>query len=207
MQVAHEIKNPLTPMKLGIQQMEKRARDEEQDADELRKRFVSLSATLQGQIDLLARIADEFSTLARFATAGPGSRVVACDARVHGGVAPTARNPAFLDMEGEFKVQADEDQLRRLLSNLILNAQQAIGDGPGEVTLSVRGGALEVIDDGPGMPEEVAQHAFEPRFTTRGSGSGLGLAMVKAICDRHGWTVEFESKPAEGTTFRVAFNV
>lgn len=207
MQVAHEIKNPLTPMKLGIQQLEKRARDEEQDADDLRKRFVSLSTTLQGQIDLLARIADEFSTLARLPQRdmGPVSLRATLESIVELHQRPGIR--LSLDMKGEFEVQADEDQLRRLLSNLILNAQQAIGDGPGEVTLSVRRGALEVIDDGPGMPEEVAERAFEPRFTTRGSGSGLGLAMVKAICDRHGWTAEFESKLAEGTTFRVVFNV
>ncbi|MGB0250222.1 MAG: sensor histidine kinase, partial [Flavobacteriales bacterium] len=207
MQVAHEIKNPLTPMKLGIQQLEKRALDEEQDADDLRKRFVSLSATLQGQIDLLARIADEFSTLARLPQRemGPVSLRATLASMVELHQRPGIR--LSLDMEGELEVQADEDQLRRLLSNLILNAQQAIGDGPGEVTLSVRMGALEVVDDGPGMPAEVAERAFEPRFTTRGSGSGLGLAMVKAICDRHGWTVEFESKPAAGTTFRILFNV
>ena len=65
MQVAHEIKNPLTPMKLGIQQLERRALDPNEDSEALRDRMVSLSRTLQGQIDLLVRIADEFSTLAR----------------------------------------------------------------------------------------------------------------------------------------------
>ena len=100
-------------------------------------------------------------------------------------------------------MEADEDQLRRLLSNLILNALQALQGGEGEVVLRAREDRLEVEDNGPGMPPEIAARAFEPQFTTRGSGSGLGLAMVKAIADRHGWGVEFDSELGRGTVFRV----
>ena len=62
---------------------------------------------------------------------------------------------------------------------------------------------VSVVDSGPGMSPEVAPPAFEPRFTTRGSGSGLGLAMVKAIVERHSWVVEFDSKLGDGAAFRV----
>ena len=203
MQVAHEIKNPLTPMKLGVQQLERRALDPNEDSEALRERMVSLSRTLQGQIDLLVRIADEFSTLARL----PQGDMVALQLRpLMEAVVELHDMPGIalsLEMEEEVVIQADEDQVRRLMSNLILNAQQAMGEKGGTVVLKVDGHTIEVVDDGPGMPKEVADRAFEPRFTTRGSGSGLGLAIVKAIADRHGWGVEFDSEPSRGTTFRI----
>ena len=203
MQVAHEIKNPLTPMKLGIQQLERRALDPNEDSEALRNRMVSLSRTLQGQIDLLVRIAEEFSTLARL----PQGELRTLELRplLEGVVALYAGAEAqvSLDMEGDWSLEADEDQLRRLLSNLMLNALQALQGGEGEVVLRAREDRLEVEDNGPGMPLEIAARAFEPQFTTRGSGSGLGLAIVKAIADRHGWSVEFDSELGRGTVFRV----
>ena len=166
MQVAHEIKNPLTPMKLGIQQLERRALDPNEDSEALRDRMVSLSRTLQGQIDLLVRIADEFSTLARL----PQGDMVAQPLRpLMESVVKLHDMPGIelsLVMAQEAAIEADEDQLRRLLSNLILNAQQAIGDRGGSIVLKADDRIIEVKDDGPGMPKEVADRAFEPRFTT-----------------------------------------
>ena len=203
MQVAHEIKNPLTPMKLGIQQLERRAKDAAEQESDLREQIITLSTTLQGQIDLLVRIAEEFSTLARL----PQGELRTLELRplLEGVVALYAGAEArvSLDMEGDWSLEADEDQLRRLLSNLMLNALQALQGGEGEVVLRAREDRLEVEDNGPGMPPEIAARAFEPQFTTRGSGSGLGLAMVKAIADRHGWGVEFDSELGRGTVFRV----
>ena len=203
MQVAHEIKNPLTPMKLGIQQLERRAKDAAEQESDLREQIITLSTTLQGQIDLLVRIAEEFSTLARL----PQGELRTMEMRplLEGVVALYAGAEArvSLDIEGDWSLKADEDQLRRLLSNLMLNALQALQGGEGEVVLRAREDRLEVEDNGPGMPPEIAARAFEPQFTTRGSGSGLGLAIVKAIADRHGWSVEFDSELGRGTVFRV----
>lgn len=203
MQVAHEIKNPLTPMKLGIQQLERRAKDAAEQESDLREQIITLSTTLQGQIDLLVRIAEEFSTLARL----PQGELRTLEMRplLEGVVALYAGAEArvSLDIEGDWSLKADEDQLRRLLSNLMLNALQALQGGEGEVVLRAREDRLEVEDNGPGMPPEIAARAFEPQFTTRGSGSGLGLAIVKAIADRHGWSVEFDSELGRGTVFRV----
>ena len=205
MRVAHEIKNPLTPMKLGIQQLERRALEGDADPDDLRKRIVALSSTLQGQIDLLSRIADEFSTLARL----PQGEMKPLSLRalleevvlLHGlkGVGPT------LTSEGDIEIEGDADQLKRLFANLVINAQQAIGEGPGEVwiTLEAQRHLVTVRDSGPGMSLDVSERAFEPRFTTRGAGSGLGLAMVKAIAERHSWQVEFDSEEGSGTEFRL----
>ena len=128
MQVAHEIKNPLTPMKLGIQQLEKRARDEEQDADALRNRFVSLSGhACKARLTCWCALR---MNSARWPGChrGPGSavslRAMESVVELH----DTAGHRIVVGDGGEVAIEADEDQLRRLLSNLILNAQQAIGD-------------------------------------------------------------------------------
>ena len=180
--------------------------DEAQEAEALRSQIVDLSATLQGQIDLLVRIADEFSTLARL----PQGEVARVSLRsvlesvvsLH----QRAGQDLVLEMASDAAIEADEDQLRRMLGNLILNAQQAVEEKGSRVVVRATEQMIEVEDDGPGMPQEVAERAFEPQFTTRGSGSGLGLAIVKAICDRHGWRVEFESISVTGTAFRILFD-
>jgi len=108
---------------------------------------------------------------------------------------------------------ADRDQVHQVLLNLVLNAMQAIS-GPGgkgtRVDVIVRPDgnsrvALEVVDDGPGMPEDVRAHAFEPFFTTKKRGSGLGLAVVDQVIRAHGGTLELHSKPGEGTRFTLLF--
>jgi len=205
MQVAHEIKNPLTPMKLGIQQLERRAKAEGVELEDLSGRVVALSSVLLEQIGVLTRIADEFSTLARL----PMGEMKPHHLReiLEGVVELLGVEPVgpFLEMSGNVQVKCDADQVGRLFQNLVLNAQQAIGKGDGQIWMSVLQNPLrvEVKDTGPGMSEEVMQRIFEPRFTTRGSGSGLGLAIVKAIADRHGMRVECESSPGKGTLFTV----
>ena len=208
MQVAHEIKNPLTPMKLGIQQLERRAVDGNVDAEELRQRVVALSEVLQGQIDVLSRIADEFSTLARL----PQGEMKAASLRgileqVVELLAKPEVGPALV-MEGDVEVECDADQMVRLFQNLVLNAQQAIGNGSGDIEIRVVCDPVrvEVADSGPGMDADTLARIFEPRFTTRGSGSGLGLPMVKAIASRHGCRVECRSLPGEGTVFTVVWS-
>jgi two-component system nitrogen regulation sensor histidine kinase NtrY len=206
MQVAHEIKNPLTPMKLGIQQMERRALNPETEPGDLRARMVELSGLLQGQIDLLSRIADEFSTMARL----PQGELMAISLReVLESV--VLLNEAVecgptLVMEGDTLVMGDRDQLLRLFGNLVLNAQQAIASGPGLVKIVVKSNfsVIEVVDSGPGMSLEVAHKVFEPQFTTRGSGSGLGLAIAKAIADRHSWGMACKTELGSGTTFSLS---
>jgi len=90
-----------------------------------------------------------------------------------------------------------------MVQNLVINAQQAIGEGEGKVEIVVNQNPIELIvrDSGPGMSDEVAARMFEPRFTTRGGGSGLGLAIVKAIADRHGMDVKCNTSHGKGTSF------
>ena len=207
MQVAHEIKNPLTPMKLGIQQLERRAQDPATTSEDLKERLMAMSSTLQGQIDVLSRIASEFSTMARL----PQDEMKLASLRtVLEQVIVLMEKPGVgpkLDMTGDVTVLCDVDQLSRLFQNLVLNAQQAIGSGDGKVTIDVQMDPLvvSVNDSGPGIPEELADKIFEPQFTTRGSGTGLGLAIVKAIADRHFITIECQSSPQSGTSFCLSW--
>lgn len=205
MQVAHEIKNPLTPMKLGVQQLERRVMAPDVDVAEIRERVAVLSTVLQGQIDLLTRIADEFSTLARLPQ---GALEPQSLRRILEQVSELLQQPRLgpvLEMIGDEQVQCDADQMVRLFQNLVLNAQQAVGADGGEVTIVVHRQPLRVVvvDNGPGMSADVMERIFEPRFTTRGSGSGIGLAIVKAVADRHGFGVHCDSAPGMGTRMTV----
>ena len=112
-----------------------------------------------------------------------------------------------MSMEGDVEVVCDADQLGRMVQNLVINAQQAIGEGIGAVRIEVSFNPLVVViaDTGPGMEEEVVQRMFEPRFTTRGGGSGLGLSIVKAIADRHGIEVQCDTGLGKGTAFFLRF--
>jgi two-component system nitrogen regulation sensor histidine kinase NtrY len=206
MQVAHEIKNPLTPMKLGIQQLERAIGDE---ADDLNDRFEKLAAMLHAQIDSLSRMATGFGSLARLSSTAHVrlqvedvlSDVCSLHAReATGPVAPALTNAT---------VMGDREQLVRLFGNLVLNAQQAIGSGSGTVELraSEHKDSLEiaVVDNGPGVPSDLVGRIFEPQFTTRGSGSGLGLAICRAIAEDHGAVLDWHESPGGGATFTVTW--
>lgn len=110
-------------------------------------------------------------------------------------------------------VWGDRTQLIRVFRNLVENAVQAVGEGgvvrfEGKVAASDMGNdvILKVIDNGEGIPPESRDHLFEPFFTTRAAGTGLGLAIVKLVLERHGGSIDFETKMGEGTTFVVALH-
>jgi signal transduction histidine kinase len=106
------------------------------------------------------------------------------------------------------EVDADAELLRQAFLNLCVNAVQAMApQGGGRLAVSARAGGgqvvVEVRDTGPGMPAETAERAFEPFFTTKADGTGLGLAIVRQAAEAHGGTVEVDSRPGAGTTFRI----
>ena len=103
----------------------------------------------------------------------------------------------------------DRNLWTQVMVNLLQNAQQAlsgIDQGKIRVTISVvdHQCLVEVIDNGCGISSEEADRIFTPHFTTKSSGSGIGLSLVKQIVEKHGGTISFESKENEGTTFRLA---
>ena len=116
------------------------------------------------------------------------------------------------------QIQADPHQLTQVFTNLLLNAYEAM-NGQGRITVSrrsraargrggrSRGGAGRIADDGPGIPQDVAERIFEPFFTTKSQGSGLGLAIVRKIVDAHDGRIDLETAPGAGTTIRITLPV
>lgn len=204
-QIAHEIKNPLTPMKLNIQHL-MRFKGEEQ---EYRETVNRVALTLIGQIETLSEIATEFSNFAQIPTArkqvfnlsGQIDKVMELYENDH-------RVKVSVD-KGDLKdvmVNADREQLSRALINLVKNGIQAIpADRDGKISITLKREAhmvvISVSDNGTGIPAELEEKMFSPNFTTKSSGMGLGLAIVKNIAENFNGHVWYETTPGAGTTF------
>ncbi len=189
--VAHEVKNPLTPIRLWVQELdEARRRSEPLDAlvDEA-------SREISSQVDRLQETANSFSNLVALEQWTPETvDLVALTDEVVRGFAVVERRGVRLERdapEAPVPVTGDRQWLRRAVSNLLRNSLDAIGDTPGSVHLSVRAedgtAVLEVADSGGGVPDDQLLELFEPHFSTTSGGSGLGLALVRHIAARcHG---------------------
>ena len=205
-QIAHDIKNPLTTMKLSMQQLERVANDPEQAAAYLKRS----TGRLIEQIDSLAQTASEFSMFAnldrtpRFAV--PVNPLVESVFDLF-----SEQKEVKLSLhlpEQTYLVMADKNHLLRVLNNLVINAIQAIpSDTKGEVRVSLerRGdyAVISVRDNGGGIPVEIRDRVFEPNFTTKTTGSGLGLAICKKIIEAHDGDIQFDTQDNAGTEFRV----
>jgi len=206
-QVAHEIKNPLTPMKLRIQLFQ---RSWDPAAPDAKEKLDKLSTGLVEQIDALSGVASAFSQFAQMPEARPEPLDLRAVARAAVDVFHATPGIDIVLHDGpELPVHADREHLLRVFNNLLKNAVQAIPedrDGRIEVRLRHEGdrAIAEVQDNGSGIPGHLRDRIFTPSFTTKGSGMGLGLAMVKRMVEQAGGTVRFDSREDEGTTFVVA---
>jgi len=206
-QVAHEIKNPLTPMKLSIQYLQHAFRSNPENIESLMKR---VATTLIEQIDSLAQIADEFSNFAKMPRANNQQlKLNDLVESVHDLFKESKNTEINLSLPGEpFYVFADRNHLVRVLNNMIKNAVEAIPDsraGKIDVTLTQEDNmaVIKVIDNGVGIPDEMKERVFVPNFTTKNSGTGLGLAISKNIIESVNGTIYFETEKDVGTTFFV----
>jgi two-component system nitrogen regulation sensor histidine kinase NtrY len=206
-QVAHEIKNPLTPMKLSIQQLQ-RSYDpsDPKNATYLRK----VTSSLIEQIEALTRIANEFSQFAQMPIPNETEvELIELIENVRSVFEETAEGKIIFEHPANaVTIQADKDQLIRVFNNLIKNALQSKTDLRPlsiHITLTKNDAGVEVniTDTGSGIAAEEQKMLFVPHFTTKSSGSGLGLAMVKQIIENHKGQISFESDPRKGTTFRI----
>ncbi len=200
-QVAHEIKNPLTPMRLGIQHLQRVYRDGRPIGpilDETARRIL-------GEIDRLDTIARAFSRFAAPSVGRPAPEPTSlgdvCEEVVAlYGLAPDA-GTVTLESGDERPVLAHRDELKETLVNLLENARNA---GATAIRVRVVGTTVAVIDNGPGIPADRLERIFEPRFSTTTSGSGLGLAIVKRLVEGWGATIEVESRLEAGTSVTIA---
>ena len=205
-QIAHDIKNPLTTMKLTMQQLERVADDPDQAASYLKK----ATGRLIAQIDSLAQTASEFSMFANLDKT-PRHPVNLNDLveNVYGLFREREEADFSLDLpQKQYFIRADHNHLLRVLNNLVLNAIQAIpSDRRGKVHIALQEqgecAVVRIVDNGGGIPIEIRDRVFEPNFTTKTSGSGLGLAICKKIIEAHEGDIHFKTKDNIGTEFFV----
>jgi len=208
-QVAHEIKNPLTPMKLSLQYLQRAIDNNTGNVYELTK---SVARTLVEQIDHLSQIAGEFSQFANIGN--PRKEVFDLNeslkllTQLHS--IEDKLELVWKPVAGAVMIDADRTHINRLFTNLIQNALQAIPDGKSanivmEEAVSDNRVLVTVQDNGSGIPEEVRSKIFTPNFTTKSSGTGLGLAMCKGIVEESKGNIWFKTSIGSGTTFFVEF--
>jgi len=204
-QIAHEIKNPLTPMKLSVQHLLRSWKDNKENFDEYLEK---VTRTLIEQIDNLSFIASEFSNFAKMPKAFNEEINVVDKIKSSLTLFTNTENVDFIfehESEG-ILVYADKEQLSRVFINLLKNGIQSIPDNrQGKVGISlVLNGKMvriSITDNGKGIPEELQSKLFTPSFTTKSSGMGLGLSIVKNIIESFGGNITFKTKVNHGTTF------
>jgi signal transduction histidine kinase len=206
-QVAHEIKNPLTPMKLSIQYLQKAINSNQSNVKVL---TASVAETLIEQIDHLSKIAADFS---QFANIGNRKIELVDLHQVIGSLVDLHRtNPKveihWKKVEGSVILKADKTHMNRLFTNLLANAVDAC-DNRDKCLIVINEERhdhniiITVTDNGEGIPEETRSKIFTPNFTTKTSGTGLGLAMCKSIIEQAKGSIWFETVEGRGTSFFV----
>lgn len=206
-QIAHEIKNPLTPMKLSIQYLLKCWDTRRENFEPMLRKTAQ---TLVDQIDQLSAVASQFSGIAKMKQAEPV--VFDLAARVSATAMLFGRSDeaavTYAGPQEGVLVKADPDLMTSVFNNLVKNAQQSAADGRKVdigVVLEVKGDrvSVSVSDNGDGISDEIREKIFRPNFTTKSTGMGLGLAITKNIVDNSGGEIAFETQVGVGTTFTV----
>lgn len=203
--LAHEIKNPLTPIRMSLETLVAEGHGEPARFQAL---FRQSATVMLEEVDRLRRIVDEFSRFARLPK--PALSEVDLSELVSQALVLLSAHPEGVELihrlEPAAFVSADRDQLTQVLHNLVKNAQEALPGG-GKIEVRVRTAQnevlLEVEDSGPGIAPEARAHLFEPYFTTKQGGTGLGLAIAARICQEHGGRLEVGGLPGKGATFSV----
>ena len=205
-QIAHEIKNPLTPMKLNIQHLLRKMEAEDANAKDLAQK--SLPSLIE-QIDALARMANEFARFAKLPE--PNFERLELNGFLDQATTLFDEDQTKIHYQPNntlLWVSADKDMLNQVFHNLLLNAKQAT-DNTAEAQISVKASVKEdhveiaIQDNGIGIDAEQQERIFTPYFTTKSSGSGIGLSVVRQIIEKHNGSIRFESIPKKGTTFYI----
>ena len=201
--VAHEIKNPLTAMRIAVDQLRRSG----SAADGRSGVAVDV---MESETERLERLAKEFSEFGRLPE-GPRSEVDLVDLLMDLGKTAV---PAAVDVHvhangGSCRLLGYYDPLRRAFANLLRNAAEAMGGrGAIDVGVTTEGSGLlvTIADHGPGIPDELRQRVFEPYFTTKHDGTGLGLALVRQTIEAHHGTISVAETPGGGATFSVVLS-
>lgn len=208
-QVAHEIKNPLTPMRLTIQSFQRKF---DVNDPNINQKLSDYSETLIHQIDTMTTVASAFSNFANM----PAQQNELLNIVQISKMALEIFDEEFIDFnttEKEIITLFDRAQLTRVVTNLVKNAIQAIPENQEKKSVIVdlskteNHFVLKISDNGIGISAENTAHIFEPKFTTKNSGMGLGLAIIKNIIENYNGTITFVTEEGKGTTFTATLPI
>ena len=195
-QVAHEVKNPLTPIQLSAQMVRQAVRDEHPRLDEIVREN---TGTIETQVERLRSIASEFSLLGRERLEDLGEIEIEPLLQEVRSLYPSPRADGAIEtrVEGPLRALGSREALLKVLTNLVENARQAMGDR-GTVRLEARSeGArvrIDVLDEGPGIDPDVQDRLFEPYFSTKSTGTGLGLVICRSLTEKMGGTIGLRNR-------------
>jgi signal transduction histidine kinase len=217
--ITHEVRNPLSSIGLNTELLEEEIGELMSEHGERAAEARALCSAIQSELDRLTMITEEYLHFARLPKPKLQEEALATIVK---SVTDFEREPMSargiqLEVEladGLAPVMVDEAQLRQALINLLRNAGEAVAEvGTGRVRVYTRRGpsprTAEVVvqDDGPGIVEELAAKIFDPFFSTKDNGTGLGLALTQQIISDHGGTIRVESRPGHGASFIVSLVV
>ena len=203
-QVAHEVKNPLTPMKLTIQNFERKF---DPEAPNIRERVKQMSKTMVDQIDLIATVASAFSEFAKLPE--KNNEVINLNTEVEDILRVFNDDSIFMHAnKSNIMINMDRIYLSRIITNLVTNAKQAESDERKliinvDVEQHQRRVIVSVQDNGIGIPENMYERIFEPNFTSKNSGMGLGLSMVRKMIEDYKGEISAKSEVGTGSTFII----
>jgi len=207
--LAHEVKNPLTPIKLAAERLQRRYQADAPDFEDVLDRTVS---TIVREVDALTALLNEFRSFSRMPEPQfeqiPLAELLRYVADIYRDQSAVAISLA--GVPDDLTITADRGQLRQVFVNLITNAVEAAG---GSVSILISAHEVQrgresicrvrVEDDGPGIPEDLRESVFDPYVTSKSRGTGLGLAIVERIVFDHDGGISYESAPGSGTTFVI----
>jgi len=200
--VAHEVKNPLTAMRIAVDQLRR-------SSGPVDRRTLAATEVMAAETDRLERLAQEFADFGRLPE-GPQSEVDLAEllAEVGRTGVPAGVTVALGANGGGMRLMGYYDPLRRAFANLLRNAAEAMG-GRGTIDVGLSGDAraiaVTIADHGPGVPPELRDRIFEPYFTTKDDGTGLGLALVRQTVEAHRGAITVGETPGGGATFTIVF--
>ncbi len=210
-QIAHEIRNPLTPMKLKLQRLR---RDWTENRERFEQHYVKESGLVLEQIDVLAAVASEFSSFAQVTVGEKAAFDLLANLEQVAGLYNSQAHIQLDNRSGDTScmVYGDAQQIQRIFQNLVKNGIQAVDeDKTAEIIIRLYKDSthytVDVLDNGSGIAAEDQQKIFQPNFTTKSSGMGLGLAIVKKIVEQNDAEIGFETAANQGTRFYVRFKI